>query len=381
MSIRKNVLSITVLITVAAMFSAQAAAQVQDASNAERERIESAERAELSMREAAQEQEANAAKHERIKSAERAELSMREAEKQLEEAAQRIAELSSAEIARVGEIDNHWVTETSRPVLGITIGSADDRRPGEKKGPVEGVSVIGITPGGAADEAGIRSGDTITAINGESLSSSSEFEAIRSLLDIMHGVEEGELLNVDYLRANKQSSVEVTPQTAGPKVLNFRVKGGPNMVMDLDGAPVMPGGSGFAWIGRSAGHGFGEMEMVELNASLGRYFGTDSGLLIVKAPQDNSYQLEDGDVLKSIDGRTPENLRHAIRILSSYESGETVNLKILRDKKEKTIKVDVPDNQRSSLRVLPETMPASFTGPIVEVAPKVRIVTRIEEST
>ena len=360
MSIRKKVLSITVLITVAAMFSAQAAAQEQEASNAERERLESAERAELNMR---------------------------EAERQLESAAQRIAELSSAEIARVGEIDNHWVMETSRPVLGITIGSADDRRSGEKNGPVEGVSVIGITPGGAADEAGIRSGDTITAINGESLSSSSEFEAIRSLLDIMHGVEEGEVLNVDYLRANKTSSVEVTPQTAGPQVLNFRVKGGPNMVMDLDGAPVLPGGSGFAWIGRSAGHGFGEMEMVELNASLGRYFGTDSGLLIVKAPQDNSYQLEDGDVLKSIDGRTPENLRHAIRILSSYESGETVNLKILRDKKEKNIKVDVPDNQRSFLRALPETMPASVSGPmfvpgpIVEVAPKVRIVTRVEEST
>ena len=77
------------------------------------------------------------------------------------------------------------------------------------------------------------------------------------------------------------------------------------------------------------GHGFGEMDMVELNESLGRYFGTDSGLLVIKAPSDNAYQLQDGDVIKNIDGRTPSDLRHAARILSSYESGESVNIEII----------------------------------------------------
>ena len=129
------------------------------------------------------------------------------------------------------------------------------------------------------------------------------------------------------------------------------------------------------------------MEMVELNASLGRYFGTDSGLLIVKAPEDNAYQLQDGDVLKSIDGRNPESLRHAIRILSSYESGETVNLTILRDKKEKTITISVPDNRHSFVVPTPESAPAAHAAPMAEpvpavvIVPRVRVVRKIEEST
>ena len=129
------------------------------------------------------------------------------------------------------------------------------------------------------------------------------------------------------------------------------------------------------------------MEMIELNKSLGRYFGTDSGLLVVKAPKDNTYQLQDGDVLKSIDGRTPENLRHAVRILSSYESGETVSLKILRDKKEKTITIEIPDNQRSQLGAVPTPSPAlaiaptAAPSPAIVVVPNVRVVRKVEEST
>jgi len=37
---------------------------------------------------------------------------------------------------------------------------------------------------------------------------------------------------------------------------------------------------GFPWVGSA----WGSMELVELNAGLGKYFGTDSGLLVVSAP-------------------------------------------------------------------------------------------------
>ena len=349
MNVWKKYLSATAVLIVAAMFAAPVAAQDDDQAKLEAQR-----------------------------KAEEAEVHMREAERQLEEAARRIAELSSAELARAGEIESHWVIENSRPVLGITIGSEGDG------GPTEGVAVMGITPGGAADEAGIRSGDIITAINGESLSGSSGYEANRNLLEFMNGVEEGDVLDVEYLRASKTASVELTPQARGPRVFDFRFNSSDGHVPM---APIAPGVSAFAWVGRYGGHGFGEMEMIELNESLGRYFGTDSGLLIVKAPKDNAYQLQDGDVVKSIDGRTPDNLRHAIRILSSYESGETVNLKILRDKKEKTITVEVPDNRRSQVLPVPSASPVVAPAPMaapvpaIVVVPKVRIVRKIEQRT
>lgn len=349
MSVWKKYWSVVAILIVAAMFAAPVAAQDDD-----------------------QEE------FERLKRAEEAERRMRDAERQLEEAARRIAELSSEQLARAGELESRWVIENSRPMIGINIGSEGE------SSPVEGVGVVGITPGGAAEEAGIRSGDIITAINGESLSSSSGYEANRKLLEFMNGVEEGDVLDVEYLRENKTVSVELTPKAQGPQVFDFKIDG-PGGVVPV--APVAPGVSAFAWVGRYGGHGFGEMEMIELNESLGRYFGTDSGLLIVKAPKDNAYQLQDGDVLKSIDGRTPDDLRHAIRILSSYKSGESVNLKILRDKKEKTIKVDVPDNRRSHVVPLPAARPAAAVAPMaapvpaIVVVPRVKIVRKVEEST
>ena len=348
MSVWKKFLSVSVFVTMAMVFAMPVAAQDKD---------------ELERQNAAKE----------------AERMMYEAERQLEEAARRIAELSSEQLALAGEFERRMVIESGRPVIGITIGSESSR-----SGPVEGVAVIGISPGGAAGEAGIRTGDIITAINGESMSSANDKEANRKLTDFMRGVEEGDVLDVEYLRDGKTDSVELSPQERSARVFDFRFD---SSVPHAPMAPTGPHVQRFAWIGHFGGHGFGEMEMVELNKSLGRYFGTDSGLLVVKAPKDNAYQLQDGDVLKSIDGRTPENLRHAVRILSSYESGETVNLMILRDKREKTITIEIPDNQRSQRGMVPLPSPALAIAPTVApspaivVVPNVRVVRKVEEST
>ncbi len=306
------------------------------------------------------------------------EMTMREAERQLDEAAQRIAELSAEELARAGEFENVWVMQNSRPVIGITIGSDGD------KAPVEGVRIMGISPGGAASEAGLRAGDIITAVNNESLSSSSDSEAIGKLLEFMQGVEDGDVLDLYYLRDNKTASVEVTPTTRAGHVFDFNFDGFSGHAPRVSGTP---NAMKFSWISRQGGHGFGEMEMVELNESLGRYFGTDSGLLIIKAPENNAYQLQDGDVIKSIDGRTPSDLRHAIRILSSYQSGETVNIEILRDKRKQTVTVEVPDNRRSFIAPLlpaaPVLAPAAASAPLpaIMAVPKVRIVRKTVERT
>ena len=172
MSVWKKYLSACAMLIVVAVFAAPVAAQDERQAELEAQKV-----------------------------AEEAERDMLEAERQLEEAARRIAELSSAELARVVEIESHWVIENSRPVLGINIGSESD------SDPVEGVGVIGITPGGAAEEAGMRAGDIITAINGESLSSGTSYESNRLLLEFMNGVEEGDVLDVEYLRAGKTGSV------------------------------------------------------------------------------------------------------------------------------------------------------------------------------
>ena len=77
--------------------------------------------------------------------------------------------------------------------------------------------------------------------------------------------------------------------------------------------------------------GLGELELVSLNEGLGKYFGTDEGLLVVKAPESDAFDLQDGVVIQSIDGREPKDVRHALRILGSYAPGDTLKLGILRE--------------------------------------------------
>lgn len=263
---------------------------------------------------------------------------MREAERALEIAAQEVAELSMRQLPRTAIIER-IVRASGGPVLGVTISGQDNDEP------VEGVEVNGVSPGGAAADAGLRAGDVITAINGESFTSENSQAASEKLLDFMTGVENGDELSVDFLRNGKSQSVELIPQQAHVRAFSFDFDGDefvspPNVHVAPDSIPFEQ----FIWMGNSSS--FGDMEMVKLTERLGSYFGTEEGLLIVRAPENDELQLQDGDVIREIDGRTPTSVSHAMRILGSYESGETVKIDIMRDKRKKTLSIEMPDNRQ-----------------------------------
>jgi S1-C subfamily serine protease len=85
----------------------------------------------------------------------------------------------------------------------------------------------------------------------------------------------------------------------------------------------------------------GEMELVSLTPQLGRYFGTDKGVLVVRAPKD--FKLEDGDVILAIDGREPTSGSHATRILGSYQPGEKIAIKLMRQQKTVNVETTLPE--------------------------------------
>jgi S1-C subfamily serine protease len=279
---------------------------------------------------------------------------MREAEQRLAEAAQQIAELSGRQLPRVAEIQRQFLFD-GRPKLGITIGD-------NESSPAEGVRIMGVSPGGAADEAGLRAGDTITAINGESFKAGSAGEANEKLLDFMSGVEIGDVLKVDYLRKGKVGSVEMAPQLMNIPESPF---GGPDFKFAVPVAPMAPGAPPYKaekWAWMFGDSGFGDMELVSLTEGLGKYFGTAKGLLVVRAPENKDFKLEDGDVIRLIDGREPKSVSHAMRILGSYQGGETLEMEIMRDKKRQKISIEMPDNRQSRLG-------AGLAPPAAPVAP------------
>lgn len=264
------------------------------------------------------------------------EVQMREAEERLADAAARIAELSSRRLPVVANFERR-VWNGNRVALGITIGSDDE------DGPVEGVTIKGVSPGSAAAEAGLRTGDVITAVNDESLSAPKNSRANDKLLEFMAGVEAGDTLDIDYRRDGEDATVELTPRPMPGFEFGFSTNGGPPVAF----APVPPN---VRWFGLYASGGsWGDMEMVSLTEELGQYFGTDTGLLVVRAPADESLKLQDGDVIQSIDGREPTSVSHAMRILGSYQGGEKLDIEIMRNKERQTISIEMPDHRRGQM--------------------------------
>lgn len=283
------------------------------------------------------------------------EVQLREAEERLAEAAAQVAELSRSRLPDMTYVERH-LRRLNRPVLGVTIG------PGEEEGPVEGVTVRGVTPGSAAEEAGLRTGDVLTAINDEALSADTGEQANAKLLEFMAGVEAGDTLDIEYLRDGDSRTAEVEPKSGF--VAAFRNRG-----WDIPMAPLAPGARVFAL---NLGGNWGDMEMVALTEDLGRYFGTDEGLLVVRAPGDQGLKLRDGDVIRSIDGRAPNSASHAMRILSSYAPGETLEIEIMRDRKRQTLSIEMPDNRQGRLHLefaTPGGEPGPQPAPVAPPAP------------
>jgi len=297
---------------------------------------------------------------------------LREAEKRMEEAAREIAEITRQRLPEIREIERRYVL-AGRPRLGVMIDSEVEA------GPVEGVSIIAVTPGTAAADAGLRAGDILTAVNGESLSAESCEAANLRLLDFMKGVEEGDVVKVEYLRDGKSGSVEVEPRVVDDEAFVFVPDGHRKLrVPEVPDAPIAPEvlkNFKFEFGGPWAGSALGDLELVELNEGLGKYFGTDTGLLVVRAPKSGSTKLQDGDVIQSIDGREPKGVRHAMRILASYQAGEKLELGIMRNKKKITLEIEIPAEHVGNLskgwdvEIRPAVAPAGPRAPAPVAVP------------
>ena len=277
---------------------------------------------------------------------------LRVAEERMEEAARRIAEITGERLSQWEFIERrHEMAE--KPMIGITIEGNSD------SGSVEGVEVIGVTPESAADDAGLRAGDIITGVNGKSMSAESSEKANKLLSEVMHDVEEGDELKIDYARKGNTDSVALIPRIMETQVFAWAPDGGNIHIERIPGVPDVVREFRFEGGFPFGGSAWGRMELVELNEGLGKYFGTDKGLLVVTAPEAEGIDLQEGDVIHTIDDREPKDVRHAMKILGSYQSGEKLKLGIMRDKKKRTLEIEVPDDRRGSLFAPLPVKPAS----------------------
>jgi hypothetical protein len=100
-------------------------------------------------------------------------------------------------------------------------------------------------------------------------------------------------------------------------------------------------GSSMSWPG-ARNYRVADLELVTVTATLGEYFGAERGALVVRAPVDNLFELREGDVIVSVNGRQPATGAHALRILGSCQPREAVHLDVIRQHKSTRIDVTLP---------------------------------------
>ena len=213
-----------------------------------------------------------------------------------------------------------------------------------------GARIDGITPGGPAEKAGLKVGDVITRFNGTALGGAESEDAENSgpgmkLINLAHKLEPGDTVQVEYRRGTDARKATLVAEDLGPSG-HFEM---PEMGPLRELMPEMHIGPGndfeFAF-----GSPWGGIELVELNPDLGDYFGTREGVLVVSAPEDSTLALKGGDVIVSIGGRKPTSPMQAMRILRSYDAGESVTLDVLRKQKHVTVTWKVPEKERRFFR-------------------------------
>jgi predicted metalloprotease with PDZ domain len=220
-----------------------------------------------------------------------------------------------------------------RVILGVNVDAA----PAIKAD--NGIRVISVSPGGPAANAGIKTNDVILSVEGKKVQAVPGKSPRQVLLANLRDVKPGSPIAVELQRDGKIESVKVIPKD----VKLF-------MNVDIPPLPALDGAFNMNDFGKQLDifaerfnmNGFGSGEFVELTPGLGRYFGTDKGLLVVHPPKDANLKLEEGDVILDIDGRVPTSSSHALRILNSYRAGEALKLHIMRQQKRMELAVEMP---------------------------------------
>lgn len=240
-----------------------------------------------------------------------------------------------------------------------------------------GAYINGVTPGGPAARAGIRSGDVITRLGGKPMverdakvKHGTSAPGIR-LIELAAKLEPEDTVAVEFRRGAETRTAKViaspepdltiralvdpelefaiTPDMA--EAIRKGMEEGPgNVEMLRTRLDRMSGADGPFVI--TFGSPLADLELAPVNPELGKYFGVSEGILVISVPTDSKLNLKPGDVVLSVDGRVPSSPTHLLRILRSYEPGEQFKMDVMRMKKKESVtgrladKPDKPDKDK-----------------------------------
>ena len=293
----------------------------------------------------------------------------------LARAAARVAELS---VPRAEEIEAMRLARhfESRPVLGVLL--APDAK--------TGVGIAGVTPGSGAAKAGLKAGDRIVSVDGRQVLGNSGELRVRNLRKLLGGLEADKPTRIGYVRDGRTAMADVTPRAGrglhvfsadgfdfDPAAFDFNldemqaataamreelIRIGPRGVCTGEDCRMPALLSAFRWNG---------LNLATVDKQLGRYFGTDHGVLVLSNGE--LAGLQAGDVIQRIDGKAVASPREAMAAMGDKPGGAKVTVDYLRDRKAGKVQVTVPKLAPLPLPPAPPTPPAPPKPPKAPPAP------------
>ena len=247
----------------------------------------------------------------------------------LDEAAQEFAELH-----REMPSFNFTFSDTDRPFLGVLIRSGDEA----------GIRLAGVTPGGGAAAAGVKAGDLIVRIDGADLTGTRK--PLKVLHDALDDVEPGDTVKVVIHRDGEPMTVDLVTQAhnAGHmiKILQDGDWGG-DFDFDFDFSGLEDLGERLSYMGGGArAAAFGGLKLIDVDATLGEYFGVDEGVLVIQAEDAAEGSLLAGDIVQKIGDTEVQSARDAYVALAEIE--DEAKVVVRRQNKRKVVKVAANEN-------------------------------------
>lgn len=284
-----------------------------------------------------------------------------EARADLQRAARRVAELSrgAGDLRMPIHIDQGIV---SRPRLGVLL-SGDD---------AAGVRITGVTPESGAAKAGLKAGDRLLRVAGEPVRGDTAEARVAHARELLTDLKVDAAVRITYQRDGKTHDASVTPTRVSPRIAFSG--DGPRSVFLRSGDGGMPQTDDLLLpldsidqvispdvqrelrqLGRlgdckgeecrlpalAEAFRWSSLNLATVDASLGRYFGTDAGVLVLSAG-DELAGLQAGDVIRKVDGTPVATPRDVTQALRGKPEDAKVAIEYLRDRQTRTSTVSIP---------------------------------------
>lgn len=267
---------------------------------------------------------------------------------------------------------------TGRPGLGIVMAPNPA---------AAGVRIAAVTPDSPAAKAGLRSGDVMLSVNGKKIAGN-DTAAIENARTLLGDLKQDQVVKLGYAREGKTydatmkadaiSRMMVFNRSGGDGPMRMRSPGAghmmmlpPEVEMDIERMgpkrECAPGNKDCHFPAMVQAFRWQGLNLSSIDTSLGRYFGTDKGVLVVSS-NDDLKGLQSGDVIQRVAGKEVATPREVMRALFDKKEGEQLKVDVLRDRKASTVTLTVPKARALPFMTPPPAPPAP---PAVPRAPNV----------